>query len=147
MMFFKHLKNGFKLEPGQYYLFQFSPKGKKLYTLKYNINTAYSIKGGEKMGDIKEIKSVQVLPFALMIGVITAVIGFLYVLVFVLPMMLLMPAPGMEEMLGFGAVFGGLMLIITPVLSFILGFILYVIIALVYNVLAPIIGGVKVELE
>jgi len=99
------------------------------------------------MGDIKEIKSVQVLSFALINGAITAVLGFLYVLVVVLPMMLLIPSPGMEEMLGFSAVFGGLMLIITPVLSFIIGFIMYAIMALVYNVLAPIIGGIKLELE
>jgi len=104
------------------------------------------------MGDVKEIKSIPVVPFALMIGAISVVIGFLYALIFILPMSLLIgtiPTQGMEGMqfVGLGAGFGILMLIVMPIVAFIAGFIAYAIIALVYNVLAPRIGGIKLELE
>jgi len=102
------------------------------------------------MGDMREIKSIPVVPFALMIGVISAVIGFLYALIFILPFSLLigsMPVQGMSYMMGFGAGFGILMLIAIPIGAFIAGFIAYAIIALIYNLLAPRIGGIKLELE
>lgn len=104
------------------------------------------------MGDVKEILSIPVVPFALMIGAISAVLGFLYALIFILPMSLFigsMPVQGVQGMqfIGLGVGFGILMLIVIPIFAFIAGFIAYAIIALIYNILAPKIGGIKLELE
>jgi hypothetical protein len=101
------------------------------------------------MGDIREIKSVPVVPFALMIGAISAVVGFLYALIFILPFSILigsMPVQGTSS-IALGAGFGIIMLIAIPIGAFIAGFIAYAIIALIYNLLAPRIGGIKLELE
>jgi len=53
----------------------------------------------------------------------------------------------MGNVLGVGIVGALILIIFGKIFAFILGFIMYAIIAIIYNVLAPRIGGIKLELE
>jgi len=92
----------------------------------------------------KTIKSIPALPFGLMMGSISAVIAFIAAIVMVL---FLLPsfryAPGFEW-IGF---LGALWVIVIPIVVFIAGFIQGLIVAVVYNFLAPRIGGIKLRFE
>ncbi|MGC9517334.1 MAG: hypothetical protein ACP5C3_06535 [Methanomicrobiales archaeon] len=102
------------------------------------------------MGDIKEIRSVPVVPFALISGAVLAVLTFIWgviMTIFFASILAMIPADTLN-----GVAFGGAMsaivfLIVWPILAFIGGFIMYAIVALIYNLLAPRIGGIKLELE
>ncbi len=97
--------------------------------------------------ELKTIKKIHVVPFALTIGVIEAVIGLIVGILMFLLIGLLSTIPGFNQtgsmMLG-----GGIVLLVTyPILFFIIGFIGGAIISVVYNLIAPVTGGIKVEVE
>ena len=99
------------------------------------------------MGEIKEIKSVPVVPFALITGAIFAVLTFIWtILIAILGISTLSYLP--IENTGNAGVVGALILVIGgTIIAFIVGFIMYAILAIFYNLLAPKLGGIKLELE
>ncbi|AXV37793.1 MAG: hypothetical protein KO217_04895 [Methanobacteriaceae archaeon] len=102
------------------------------------------------MGDIKEIKSVPVVSFALITGAVLAVITLIMgviMTIFTASILAMIPADT-ANVAGFSGAFSAVFFIIVwPIMAFIGGFIMYAIVALVYNLLAPRIGGIKLELE
>jgi len=99
------------------------------------------------MGDIKEIKSIPVVSFALIVALVLAIlmliIGILTV-IFGISMFSMMQG---VSFMHFGAISALYMIIIMPIIMFIIGFIVSAVAAIIYNVLAPRIGGIKLELE
>jgi hypothetical protein len=102
----------------------------------------------------KTIKSVSPVPFGLMMGAISGVIGFIAAIllaVLYLPFIVYNssynPLPGVPGLSGFLAAIGILMVIILPIIGFVAGFIQGLIYAVVYNFLAPRIGGIKLRFE
>src|SRR5512139_827646 len=99
----------------------------------------------------KTIQSIPVMPFALMYACISAVIGifvglfyaFMFgVILAAIPSTTATPIPGwLSLFLGVGAV------VIVPIIAFVGGLIMAAIIGLLYNFLAPRIGGVKVRFK
>ena len=91
----------------------------------------------------KTIRAIPAVPLGLMMGAISAVIAFIAAVV----MVLLMPA--FRHQTGFEWIggFGGLWALVVPIAVFIGGFIQGLIIAVVYNFLAPRIGGIKLHFE
>lgn len=102
------------------------------------------------MVETKEIKSIPVMPFALMIGAIGGVLGFIWSLIVVIfgaSLLALVPAQEAGAVIA-GGILGAIILIIFATIgAFIAGFITYAIIALIYNFLAPKLGGIRLELE
>lgn len=104
--------------------------------------------------ELKKIKRVQVVSFALTIGAIYALFGFIVGILFaVLGGSILAGLLGMaggsipaRALGGLGAL-SVLAIIIFPIIYFILGFIGSAIAAILYNVVAPRVGGIQVELE
>lgn len=102
------------------------------------------------MGDIKEIQSIPVVPFALILGAISAAIMFIWTLIFAalrISSLTLLPMQNSGFSIGTGIFSLILVVVVGTVLAFIVGFILYAIIAIIYNLLAPRIGGIKLELK
>ena len=92
----------------------------------------------------KTIKAIPAVPLGLMMGTISAVLAFIASIIMVL---LMMPsirlASGFEWIGGLGA----LLAVIIPITVFIVGFIQGLIVAVVYNLLAPRIGGIRLRFE
>jgi len=100
----------------------------------------------------KTIQSIPVMPFALMYACISAVIGIvigaIYALMFGAIFASIPPSTTGGFNLGWLSVFFGVgAIIIVPIISFVSGLIMAAIIALLYNFLAPRIGGVKVRFK
>lgn len=100
----------------------------------------------------KIIQSVPVMPFALMYACISAIIGLIigifYAILFGAISANVPSSTTSPVNLGwFGLLFGVGAIIVTPIVSFIVGLIFSVITALLYNFLAPRIGGVKVRFK
>ena len=100
----------------------------------------------------KTIQSIPVMPFALMYACISAAIGFIigviYALIFGAMFAGIPPSTTGGIELGWLGLFVGVgSAIVTPIISFIGGLIFAAIAALVYNFLAPRIGGVKVRFK
>lgn len=103
----------------------------------------------------KTIQSIPVLPFALMLGVISAVIGLImgifYALVFgaifsTIPN-LAIASPGVFDVSWLSVIFGVGAIIIMPIIGFVGGLINGVIVTVLYNFLAPRIGGIKLRFK
>ena len=99
----------------------------------------------------KTIQSIPIIPFALMYACISAVIGFFFGIFYGLSLGAIfanIPSSTSGVNLGWLSLFFGVgAVIVAPIISFIAGFIMAAIIALVYNFLAPKIGGVKVNFK
>ena len=101
----------------------------------------------------KTIQSIPVMPFALMMACITAVILFIVGIIYavigfaVLSAISGLPTTSGINTTGFGILFGAAAIIIFPILGFIAGLIQGVIYAWVYNFLAPRIGGIKLRFK
>jgi len=100
----------------------------------------------------RTIQSIPVMPFALMYACISAAIGFIIGIIYALLFGAIfagIPSSttgGIE--LGWLGLFVGVgSVIVTPIISFVGGLIFSAITALVYNFLAPRIGGVKVRFK
>ena len=104
---------------------------------------------------VRTIKSIPVMPFAMMLGVISAVIGLIIAIICALvfgaiisaiPPTTTYPVPATIEFANIGwlnVLFNVGAIIIMPILGFIVGLIQGVIYAVLYNFLAPRIGGIK----
>jgi hypothetical protein len=98
----------------------------------------------------KTISSVPVIPFALMLGVISAVIGLIVGIFYALVLGTIMSALPTNEFFDIGwlrVLFSVGAIIIMPILGFAGGFIQGVIYAALYNFLAPRIGGIKLRFK
>jgi hypothetical protein len=97
------------------------------------------------MVDVKEIKSIELVPFTLMTSSIGAIIGLIYAII------LLITFGALAAFLpGAALIFASLgisMIILYPIGTFIVYTALSFITALIYNMLAPRLGGVKLGLE
>ena len=105
----------------------------------------------------KTIQSIPIMPFALMLACISAVIGLIAGIIIAitfgsffnymttLPTMSALPSNFNFGLLG--AIFGIGAIIALPIFSFIGGLIHGLIVALVYNFLAPRIGGIKLRFK
>lgn len=101
----------------------------------------------------KTIQSIRVVPFALMLGCINAVIGLIlgvfYALFFGTIFSLIpttAPPTGINlELLRI--IFGATALIVMPVVGFVGGLIQGLLVAVLYNFFAPRIGGIKLRLK
>ncbi len=101
--------------------------------------------------DERTIQSIPVMPFALMYGCISAVIGFFIGIFYALlfgAIFASVPSSTTGINLGWLSLFVGVgSVILMPIISFVSGLIMAAIIALLYNFLAPRIGGVKVRFK
>ena len=99
----------------------------------------------------KTIKNVPAMPFAMMMGAINAVMGLIggiLVAIFWTGIWaIISQAPNGFDFTGFGILFGVGAIIIFPIIGFIAGLIEGLIIAVIYNFLAPRIGGIKLQFE
>jgi hypothetical protein len=114
----------------------------------YNVTSQHIMidtTGGEKMGDIKTITKIPVGAAALMGAAIYAVLGLIGGIIAAIGIGVgasLVPTSALAGVGGAAAaIIGGV------VGGFIGGYIMIAIVALIYNWLAPRIGGVKLELE
>jgi hypothetical protein len=105
------------------------------------------------MGE-KTIQSIPVMPFAMMLGVISAVIGLIIGVIYALvfgAMISAIPATtattGVVNFGWLGVLFGVGAIIIMPILGFVGGLIHGVIVAVLYNFLAPRIGGIRIRFK
>lgn len=105
---------------------------------------------GDIMGGIKEIKSISVLSFALIVALVLAVTMFIFGIVMSIfsGSMFSIPFNAMPMMnyaySGMSAVYFILMM---PIMMFIYSFLIAALAAVIYNLIAPLIGGIKLELE
>jgi len=99
----------------------------------------------------KTIRAIPPMPFAVMIGAISAVIGLivgiLYAIVGAAIMSMLSSAATGVDLGAIGILFGVGAIIVMPIVGFIGGLIEGLIIAVIYNLLAPRIGGIKLRFE
>jgi len=99
----------------------------------------------------RTIRAIPPMPFAVMMGAIAAVIGLIVGIIFAVAstaIMSMFTVPGSTiDLTGFGLLFGLGAIIIMPISMFIVGLIEGLIIAVIYNFLAPRIGGIKLQFE
>jgi hypothetical protein len=100
----------------------------------------------------KTIQSIPIMPFALMYACISAIIGLIigifYAVVFGAILASVPSSTTGGFSLGWLSIFFGVgAIVVVPIVSFIGGLIMAAIIALLYNFLAPRIGGVKVRFK
>ncbi|MCK9152002.1 hypothetical protein [Methanobacterium alcaliphilum] len=102
------------------------------------------------MGEIKEIKSIPVVQFALVVGGITGILGLIWsflITLFGVSLLTFVPSQQLSTVIA-GGIFGAIFIILfVTISSFIMGFVTYALIAIIYNFLASKIGGVRIELE
>lgn len=101
------------------------------------------------MIDIKEIKSIRIVPYTLMNSSIAAVVGLIYavILVVILGLVGVFLPSNLGITGGAIASLGVAVIILLPVGSFVLSITQSFLTALIYNVFVPRIGGIKLELE
>ena len=97
------------------------------------------------MVDIKEIKSIELVPFTLMTSSISAILAFIYAIILLITfgaLAAVIPTVGLVF-----ASLGLSMLVIYPIGSFLVYITLSFVTALIYNMLVPRLGGIKLGLE
>jgi len=97
------------------------------------------------MLDLKEIKSIEIVPYTLMTSSVSAVWAFIYAIVLTIgyaAVFAIAPTPANEALIGFY----GASIISSPVSSFVLGILQSFLFALIYNLLVPRLGGIKLGL-
>ena len=97
------------------------------------------------MVDVKEIKSIELVPFTLMTSSVSAILALIYAIVLLIVFGVLaavIPAAGLVF-----ASLGLSMLVIFPIGSFLVYITLSFVTALIYNMLVPRLGGIKLGLE
>ena len=98
------------------------------------------------MVNIKEIKSIEIVPYTLMTSSVNAVWAFIYAiftLILGLIPFAISPTPANSAALWFYVA----SIVSSPVISFILGVLQSFLFALIYNLLVPKLGGIKLGLE
>lgn len=97
--------------------------------------------------EIKTIKRIDIMKFALNIGLISGVLGLvagILVALFISAMRSLVPFAELSALMAIG---GFVAIVAYPVMYFIYGFIGSAIAAILYNFIAPHVGGIKIEVE
>lgn len=101
------------------------------------------------MGE-KTIQRIHVLPFALMNGIISGamglILGIIYALIFG-AMIAAFPTTGVVNLGWLGVLFGVGAIIIMPIMGFAGGLITGVLVTILYNFLAPRIGGIRIRFK
>lgn len=100
------------------------------------------------MVDVKEIKHVRAAPFALMSSAIHAILAFIAAVLIILAfgsLAALIPGAGMFA--AFITVLGLAIIILYPLTTFFWNILLAFVTALIYNLLAPKVGGIKLGME
>ncbi len=100
------------------------------------------------MVDIKEIKHIRAAPFTLMTSSIQAILAFITaILVIIFFGTIAAIIPGMSMLAGFITVLGLSIIILWPLTSFFFNIVYAFILAVLYNLLAPKLGGIKLGME
>lgn len=97
------------------------------------------------MVDIKEIKSIELVPFTLMSASISAILAFIYAIILLITLGALSALVPMMNLIF--ASLGLSILILYPIGTFFLEIMVSFVSALIYNKLVPRVGGVKLGLE
>ncbi|MGC9517340.1 MAG: hypothetical protein ACP5C3_06565 [Methanomicrobiales archaeon] len=98
------------------------------------------------MVDIKEIKSVKIVPFTLMTSSVSAILALIYAIIFLLISGLIaaiLPA----DLAGLVAGLGIAMIVVFPIGTFLINVVWAFITAWLYNLLVPRVGGIKLGME
>lgn len=98
------------------------------------------------MVDIKEIKSIEIVPYTLMTSSVSAVWAFIYAIFTVILGLIpfaIFPTPENSVSLWFYVA----SIVSSPVSSFVIGVLQSFLFALIYNLLVPKLGGIKLGLE
>lgn len=98
----------------------------------------------------KTVEAIPAMPFAIMMGAIQAIIGLIVGIIFAIAssaILSLIPSTSGIDLTGLGVLFGLAAIIIMPIAGFIGGLIQGLIIAVIYNLLAPRIGGIKLRFK
>ena len=103
----------------------------------------------------RTIRSVSPVPFGLIMGAVSGVaglIGTLLFAVFYLPFIYTLsesfnPVPGTPTPSIFPSALGVVIVIAIPIVAFIMGFVQGLLSAVIYNFLAPRIGGIRIRFE
>jgi hypothetical protein len=99
----------------------------------------------------KTIQSIPIMPFALMYACLSAVIGLfvgvIYAVIFGAIFATIPSSTTGINLTGLGIIFGAGAIIVIPIIAVIGGLIGGLILAVVYNFLAPRIGGIKVRFK
>ncbi len=102
----------------------------------------------KKMVDVKEIKHIRRAPFTLMNASIQSIFAFIFAILFVLAFGLVAAfIPGLGDLGGTLALIGVGVIILAPLTVFFLNIMGSFVLALLYNLLASGVGGVKLGLE
>ncbi len=101
------------------------------------------------MEEIKEIKSVTIVPFTLMNSTISAIMGLAYALIFalVLGFVAILSPTITSEVIGLLLTSVLAVILIFPTGSFLLSILSSFLLAFIYNLLVPRLGGIKLELH
>lgn len=93
---------------------------------------------------MKEIKKIDLMSLAKILALIYAIIGFLAAILAVVAMYL---DPLIATSIMPISTFGPIIIVLVPIIYAIVGFIIGAIIAILYNIIASKIGGIKIELK
>ena len=99
------------------------------------------------MVDVKEIKHVRAAPFTLMTSVIHAILAFIVAIFLLLGLGVLAAIPQLSAISGVLLTLGVALVILIPLTSFFYNVVGAFVMALLYNVLAPKVGGIKLGME
>jgi hypothetical protein len=100
------------------------------------------------MVDVKEIKHIRAAPFTLMNASIEAILAFIAAIIFVIAFGLVAAfIPQLNAIAGFLALIGVAVIILAPLTTFFLNIMFGFVLALLYNLVAPRVGGIKLGLE
>ncbi|MGZ4857691.1 MAG: hypothetical protein ACXVZU_04970, partial [Methanobacteriaceae archaeon] len=100
------------------------------------------------MVDVKEIKHIRATPFTLMNASIEAILAFIAAIIFVIAFGLVAAfIPQLSALGGILALIGVAVIILAPLTAFFINIMFGFVLALLYNLVAPRVGGVKLGLE
>jgi uncharacterized protein involved in cysteine biosynthesis len=102
------------------------------------------------MVDTKEIKGIPVISFALIIAIVLAVTMLVVGIVMALlgsPTYKMMPMMDDFNHMFVGGISALYFIVVMPIMVFIFGFLVTALATIIYNFIAPKIGGIKLELE
>jgi hypothetical protein len=100
------------------------------------------------MVDVKEIKHIRAAPFTLMNASIEAILAFIAAIIFVIAFGLVAAfIPQLGAVAGVLALIGVAVIILGPLTAFFINIMFGFVLALLYNHVAPLVGGVKLGLE
>lgn len=99
------------------------------------------------MVDVKEIKHIRAAPFTLMTSVIHAILAFIVAILLLLGLGVLAAIPQLSAISGVLLTLGVALVILIPLTSFFYNIVGAFVMALLYNVLVPKVGGIKLGME